>query len=68
MKVRDVIRMIESDGWRYERQRGSHRIYKHPSKPDTVVVAGKRGDDVPVGTLGNILRQAGLRGSKGRRQ
>jgi predicted RNA binding protein YcfA (HicA-like mRNA interferase family) len=64
MKVRDVIRRIEGDGWRFERQRGSHRVYKHPSKPGIVVVAGKRGDDVPVGTLENILWQAILKGSK----
>jgi predicted RNA binding protein YcfA (HicA-like mRNA interferase family) len=55
MKVRDAIRRIEDDGWRFARQRGSHRIYKHPSRPGTVVVAGKRGDDVPIGTLENIL-------------
>jgi len=39
MKVRDVIRRIESDGWRFARQRGSHRVYRHPHKPGTVTVA-----------------------------
>jgi predicted RNA binding protein YcfA (HicA-like mRNA interferase family) len=33
MKVRDVIRMIEDDGWYFERQQGSHRIYRHAEKP-----------------------------------
>jgi predicted RNA binding protein YcfA (HicA-like mRNA interferase family) len=46
VKVRDVIRLIETDGWRFERQRGSHRIYRHPTKPGTVTVAGGRGEDV----------------------
>jgi predicted RNA binding protein YcfA (HicA-like mRNA interferase family) len=64
MKVREVIRLIEDDGWRFARQRGSHRIYKHPSKPGSVTVAGKRNGDVPAGILGSILRQAGLKGSK----
>jgi predicted RNA binding protein YcfA (HicA-like mRNA interferase family) len=64
MKVRDVIRRIESDGWALERQRGSHRIYRHPQKPGTVTVAGARGKDVPSGTLGNLLRQAGLKGQE----
>jgi len=64
MKVREVIRLIEDDGWRFARQRGSHRIYKHPTKPGSVTVAGKRGDDVPMVILGSILRQAELKGSK----
>jgi predicted RNA binding protein YcfA (HicA-like mRNA interferase family) len=62
MKVRDVIRLIERDGWRFERQRGSHRIYRHPNKPGTVTVAGGRGKEIQSGTLGNILWQAGLKG------
>jgi predicted RNA binding protein YcfA (HicA-like mRNA interferase family) len=64
MKVRDVIRLIEGDGWYFERQRGSHRIYRHPEKAGTVTIAGKPGQDMPRGTFGNILRQAGLRRPK----
>lgn len=62
MKVRDVIRLIEKDGWQFERQRGSHRIYRHPSKPGSVTVAGHRSKDMPTGTLENILWQSGLKG------
>jgi predicted RNA binding protein YcfA (HicA-like mRNA interferase family) len=64
MKVRDVIKRIESDGWRLQRQRGSHRVYRHPQKTGTVTVAGHRREDVPRGTLYSILRQAGLRGPR----
>jgi predicted RNA binding protein YcfA (HicA-like mRNA interferase family) len=64
MKVRDVIRLIEEHGWEFQRQRGSHRIYRHPERPGIVTVAGKPGGDVPAGTLANILRQAGLRGPR----
>jgi predicted RNA binding protein YcfA (HicA-like mRNA interferase family)/predicted RNase H-like HicB family nuclease len=39
MKVRDAIKMIESDGWRLTRTRGSHRQYRHPTKPGTVTIA-----------------------------
>lgn len=60
MKVRDVIRRIEGDGWRLCRTRGSHRQFKHPAKPGKVTVAGSAGEDVPVGTLRAILKQAGL--------
>src|SRR5260370_21564866 len=40
MKVREVIKLIEADGWRMVRQRSSHRQYHHPTKPGTVTVAG----------------------------
>ncbi len=63
MKVRDVVRLLEEDGWYLTDQRGSHRQYRHPTKPGKVTVAGKPSTDVPPGTLGNIYRQAGLRGN-----
>jgi predicted RNA binding protein YcfA (HicA-like mRNA interferase family) len=43
------------------RQRGSHRVYRHSTKPGVVIVAGKPGKDVPPGTLGAILKQARLK-------
>jgi len=63
MKVRDVIRLIEDDGWFLMATPGSHRQYKHPTKPGRVTVAGKPSDDVAPGTLGSILKQAKLKGS-----
>ena len=60
MKVRDVIRMLERDGWRQVAQRGSHRQFRHPVKPGRVTVAGNPGQELAQGTLGSILRQAGL--------
>ena len=60
MKVRDVIRLVEADGWREKRTRGSHRQFRHPAKPGKVTIAGKPGDDMPEETLGSILKQAGL--------
>ncbi len=61
MKVRELIRLLEDDGWRLARTRGSHRQFKHPNKPGTVTVAGKTSVDVPPGTLSAILKQAGLK-------
>jgi predicted RNA binding protein YcfA (HicA-like mRNA interferase family) len=61
MKFRELIRLLEDDGWRLMTQRGSHQQYAHPTKPGKVTVAGKPGADVPKGTEANILRQAGLR-------
>jgi len=60
-KIRDVIRMLEKDGWKLERTRGSHRQYRHPAKPGTVTVPGHPGDDVAPGTLNSIKKQAGLK-------
>ncbi|HYW08900.1 MAG TPA: type II toxin-antitoxin system HicA family toxin [Longimicrobium sp.] len=61
MKVREAIVLIEADGWKLARMRGSHRQFKHPSKPGTVTVAGKPSLDLPPGTLNSILKQAGLK-------
>jgi predicted RNA binding protein YcfA (HicA-like mRNA interferase family) len=65
VKVREAIKLLEADGWRLDQQRGSHRQFRHPSKSGTVTIAGKPGDDLKVGTLASILRQAGL-GGRGR--
>lgn len=61
VKVREVIATLEADGWQLVRTRGSHRQFRHPTKPGTVTVAGKLGIDVPIGTLGSIWKQAGLK-------
>ncbi len=61
MKVREVIRLLESDGWQLARTRGSHRQFKHPTKAGTVTVSGKLGLDMPPGTLNSVMKQAGLK-------
>jgi predicted RNA binding protein YcfA (HicA-like mRNA interferase family) len=61
MNVREVIKLIEDDGRYKVATRGSHRQYKHPSKPGRVTAAGKPSDDVAPGTLNSILKQAGLK-------
>ncbi len=61
MKIREVVRLIEDDGWYLVRTRGDHRQYKHPVKRGLVTVSGKLGDDVGKGTLNSILKQAGLK-------
>lgn len=59
--VRDVIKLLEQDGWKFHDQRGSHRQFIHPVKKGRVTVAGKPSKDVAPGTLGSILKQAGLK-------
>ena len=60
MKVRDVIRLIESDGWYLMATKGSHRQFKHPVKSGRVTIAGHAADDLAPGTLNSVLKQAQL--------
>ena len=55
--------MLERDGWSLIATRGSHRQYKHQTKPGRVTVAGKPSDDLAPGTLNSILKQSGLKGT-----
>ena len=61
MKVREVIRLLQHNGWRHVRTTGSHRQFQHPESLGTVTVAGKLGIDIPPGTLISILKSAGLK-------
>lgn len=61
MKVRELIALIEADGWFLVRTKGSHRQSHHREKKGTVTVSGKSGVDVPPGTLNSALKQAGLK-------
>ena len=61
MKVSEVLRMLQMDGWNLAATRGSHRQYKHASKPGRVTFPGKPGDDLAPGTLNSILKQADLK-------
>jgi predicted RNA binding protein YcfA (HicA-like mRNA interferase family) len=60
MKVREVIRLLERDGWRHVRMIGSHRQFQHGVKRGTITVSGNLGTDMPLGTLRSILKRAGL--------
>lgn len=59
--MRDVIQLLEADGWYLKRTKGSHRQFKHPAKSGLVTVAGNRSDDLAQGTLHSIMRQGQLR-------
>jgi len=61
VKVSELIRLLERDGWQLARTKGSHRQFKNPKKPGTVTVAGRPSLDIPPGTLNAILKQAGLK-------
>ena len=60
MKVREVLKLLEADGWYIVAMRGSHRQFKHPQKPSRGTLAGKPGDDLAPGTFNSVLKQVGL--------
>jgi predicted RNA binding protein YcfA (HicA-like mRNA interferase family) len=61
MKVSEILRMLHEDGWFLAATKGSHRQFKHPSKPGRVTVPGKPSDDLAPGTMNSILKQSGLK-------
>lgn len=61
MKVAEVLRLLLMDGWVQVASRGSHRQFKHPSKPGRVTLSGKPSDDLAPGTLNSVLKQAALK-------
>lgn len=64
MKVKELIEVLEADGWYQVRMKGSHRQFHHPTKKGTVTVAGKPNVDIPPGTLNSAFKQAGLKKEK----
>jgi predicted RNA binding protein YcfA (HicA-like mRNA interferase family) len=65
MKVSAMLRILQRDGWSLVATRGSHRQFKHATKPGRVTVPGKPSDDLPPdlppGLLNSILKQSGLK-------
>jgi predicted RNA binding protein YcfA (HicA-like mRNA interferase family) len=59
MKVSEVLQRLRDDGWILVRTKGSHRQFKHATKPGRVTVAGKPSHTIPPGTLASIFKQAG---------
>ncbi len=58
MTARDLEKLIESAGWFFVRQKGSHKIYKHKSIKGIVVIPFHGKKDIPYGTLNSILKKA----------
>jgi len=61
MKVKEVIKIIEQEGWFMVRIRGSHRQFKHNHRQGLITIAGHPNDDLARGTLNSIFKQAGLK-------
>lgn len=62
MKVKEIIKLLENDGWYFKRQKGSHMVYNHIDKQGTIVVPNHgMNKDLKTGTAESILKQAGLK-------
>ena len=61
MNSKEIIRLLEQDGWIKHAQKGSHCQYKHPTKKGKVTVPHPK-RDLPKKTVASIFKQAGLKG------
>ena len=59
MNSADLIRELKQAGWRLERVRGSHHVFRHPARPGIVVVPHPK-KDLGLGLVKAIKGQAGL--------
>lgn len=61
-KVREVVRMLEKDGWvMQKRKSGDHRQFKHSNKSGKVTVRGADSEVLDQFLLNSIFKQAGWR-------
>lgn len=60
-KVKEIIELLEADGWHYLSTKGDHHKFYKEGARRPIIVAGKRNDDLAEGTLNSILREAGLK-------
>lgn len=60
-KVREIIKLLEDDGWILKVVEGDHRQFKHPTKGGKVTVRGKPNENLSQFLLNSILKQAGWR-------
>ena len=58
MKIREVRKLLEKEGWYLARTRGSHHQYKHPDKKGLVTLPGTPNHELAIGTLNSIFKQA----------
>jgi predicted RNA binding protein YcfA (HicA-like mRNA interferase family) len=57
---RQIIRKLLDDGWYEVGCKGDHHQFKHLTKPGKITVTHPVAD-IPIGTVRNILKQAGVK-------
>lgn len=58
MKDKDLLKLLQKNGWKVARVQGSHHILQKDGKTEVVPVHGR---DVPIGLLTKILKRTGLK-------
>jgi predicted RNA binding protein YcfA (HicA-like mRNA interferase family) len=61
IKVKEMIRTLEANGWQLVRINGSHRIFRNPETGKITVVPGKESEDMQKSTEKLIYKQTGLK-------
>jgi len=61
VKIKEIIKILDQDGWHYVHTRGSHRKFHHQTKKGSVTVAGKPNSDIHPEILNSILKQAQIK-------
>jgi predicted RNA binding protein YcfA (HicA-like mRNA interferase family) len=64
VKARDLVRILEREGWQLVRQQGSHRQFRHPERAGTVTVPGNPASELKPGTLASVWNQARITGRR----
>lgn len=58
-KAKELLKILQADGWQVVRINGSHHILKHPTKPGMPIIP-MHNKDLRIGTYKTILKQAGF--------
>ena len=58
MRDKDLLKLMQENGWKVVRVNGSHHILEKDGKIETIPIHGK---DVPNGLLNAILKRHGLK-------
>ena len=60
MKVREIVKRLQSEGWELVRQKGSHKVFKKQGQQELIVVPDHGGNKEPsIGVLNDIKKKAG---------
>jgi predicted RNA binding protein YcfA (HicA-like mRNA interferase family) len=59
MRSAELIRELTEAGWVQDRVRGSHQVFRHPTRPGHIVVPHPK-KELGKGLIAAIRKQAGL--------
>ena len=57
MKAKELEKIAKKYGWVFDRQKGSHKLYKHPNSTETVNIPNHGPRDLTPGVLNDELKK-----------